>query len=61
MLGVIFVLIIAAAVTYYVKVYNSPNARQVRELCKGKTEEQAKTIEYFMKEGCLTKTISDDE
>lgn len=54
-------LIIVVAVVYYVKVYNSPNAKAVRELCKGKTPEQVKAIEYFCKEGCMTKTISDDE
>lgn len=35
---------------------------QLKALCKGKTEEQKKTIEYFLKQpGCLSKVISDDE
>lgn len=57
----LLVLIIAAAVVYYTKVYNSPNAKAVRAVCQGKTPEQVKTVEYFCKEGCMTKTISDDE
>lgn len=54
-------LIIVAAVVYYTKVYNSPNAKAVRAVCQGKTPEQVKTVEYFCKEGCMTETISDDE
>ena len=60
MVQLFFLLIVVAAV-WYVKVYNSPNARAVRALTQGKTEEQTKTIEYFCKEGCMTKTISDSE
>nr|DAJ09937.1 MAG TPA: hypothetical protein [Caudoviricetes sp.] len=60
-MGALLVLIIAAAVVYYTKVYNSPNAKAVRAVCQGKTPEQVKTVEYFCKEGCMTKTISDDE
>ena len=58
--GLIFLLIVAAIV-YYMKVYNSPNAKAVRAVCQGKTPDQVKTIESFCKEGCMTKTISDDE
>ena len=57
----VLIILLAGAFAWYTKVYNSPNARAVRALTKGKTEEQAKTIEYFCKEGCMTKTISDDE
>ena len=57
----LIIIIIVAAIVWYSKVYNSPNARAVRQLTKGKTEEQTKTIEYFCKEGCMTKTISDEE
>ena len=61
-MGVLFIIIIiVAAIVWYSKVYNSPNARAVRQLTQGKNEEQAKTIEYFCKEGCMTKTISDEE
>lgn len=60
-MGALLVLIIVAAVVYYTKVYNSPNAKAVRAVCQGKTPEQVKTVEYFCKEGCMTKTISDDE
>lgn len=58
--GLFFLLIVIAAV-WYLMVYNSPNARAVRALTQGKTVEQTKTIEYFCKEGCMTKTISDSE
>lgn len=32
-----------------------------RAVCQGKTPEQQKVIEYFCKEGCMTKTIDDEE
>lgn len=54
-------ILIIAAIVWYTKVYNSPNAKAVRQLTQGKNEEQKKTIEYFCKEGCMTKTITDDE
>ena len=60
-MGVIVVILIIAAVVYYTQVYNSPNAKAVRDLCKGKTADQQKVIEYFCKEGCLTKTMTDEE
>lgn len=60
-MGFLVVLLIIAALVYYTKVYNSPNAKAVRAVCQGKTPDQVKTIEYFCKEGCMTKTISDDE
>ena len=60
-MGTIIVLLIILGAVYYFKVYNSPNAQAVRALINGKTPEQSKAIEYFVKEGCLTKTISDDE
>ena len=60
-MGVIVVLLIVAVAIYYTQVYNSPNAKAVRKLTQGKNEEQKKTIEYFCKEGCMAKTISDDE
>lgn len=57
----IVILIIVAAIVYYTKVYNSPNAKAVRAVCQGKTAEQQSVIEYFCKEGCMVKTISDEE
>lgn len=54
-------IVIVAACLYYDKVYNSPNAKAVRAACKGKTPEQKKVIEYFCKEGCMTKTMDDEE
>lgn len=57
----VFVIIVVAAIVWYLKVYNSPNAKAVRKLTQGKTDEQTKTIEYFCKEGCMTRTITDDE
>lgn len=60
-MGGILLILIVAAVVYYIKVYNSPNAKAVRALCQGKTPEQKKVIEYFCKEGCMTKTITDEE
>lgn len=57
----VFVIIVVAAIVWYLKVYNSPNAKAVRRLTQGKTDEQTKTIEYFCKEGCMTRTITDDE
>lgn len=60
-MGFIIVILIVAAIVYYNKVYNSPNAKAVRNLCQGKNADQQKVIEYFCKEGCMTKTMSDDE
>lgn len=41
---------------------SDPNAQLIKEVCRGKTEEQKKVIEYFCKqEGCLSKNMSDDE
>lgn len=57
---IIFILIVAALVILYQK-YNSPNARAVRKMTRGKTEEQKKTIEYFCRQGCMAKTITDAE
>ena len=57
----VLIILIAAGAVYYTKVYNSPNAKAVRALTAGKNDEQKKTIEYFVKEGCMTKTITDDE
>lgn len=60
-MAALIIILIIVAVVWYTKVYNSPNAKAVRTLTKGKTEEQTKTIEYFCKEGCMAKTISDEE
>lgn len=60
-MGFLLIIIIAGAIVYYTKVYNSPNAKAVRAVCQGKTPDQVKTVEYFCKEGCMTKTITDDE
>ena len=41
---------------------SDPNAQLIKEVCRGKSEEQKKVIEYFCKqEGCLSKNMSDDE
>ncbi len=41
---------------------NNPDKALLKEVCRGKSEEQKKVIEYFCKEeGCLSKNISDDE
>lgn len=60
-MGFLLLIVIVAAILYYTKVYNSPNAKAVRAVCQGKTPEQKKVIEYFCKEGCMTKTMDDEE
>lgn len=41
---------------------NDPNKQLVQSVSAGKTEEQRKVIEYFLKqEGCLSKNMTDDE
>ena len=60
-MGFLLLIVIVAAILYYTKVYNSPNAKAVRAVCQGKTPEQQKVIEYFCKEGCMTKTMDDEE
>jgi len=36
-MGFLLIIIIAGAIVYYTKVYNSPNAKAVRAVCQGKT------------------------
>ncbi len=55
------IILIAAAIMYWKMGPGSDNAKAVKRLTNGKTEEQKKTIEYFCREGCGAKTISDDE
>lgn len=59
----ILILVVAAFVCY--KGYDFPNAKQVKKLCKGKTDEQKKTIYYFLRKGWLAKIVdkimTDDE
>lgn len=41
---------------------NTDNSYLLKEVCKGKTSEQVKVIEYFCKqEGCLSKNMTDEE
>ncbi|WP_409969080.1 hypothetical protein RFF05_03755 [Bengtsoniella intestinalis] len=41
---------------------SDPNAKLIQEACRGKTEEQKKVIEYFVKqEGCFSKNMTSDE
>lgn len=58
MVLVIILLIVAAAVVYF-KLKSDP--AWIKELCKGKTDEQKKVIRYFVREGCLSGTMSDAE
>ena len=60
-MGFIIFLLIVAGLVYFFGVYNSPNAKAVRALCSGKNADQQKVIEYFCKEGCMTKTMDDSE
>jgi len=59
-MGFFGLIAIVAAICFY-KWYMSPNAVAVRKLCEGKTGDQKKVINYFLREGCLTGKISDDE
>ena len=56
----IILLIIVGAVVYY-KMLNTPDVRLVKELSRGKTEEQAKVITYFVQKNRWKKNLSDDE
>ena len=60
-MGSLVFLIIVGGLVWFFKVYNSPNAKAVRALCEGKNAEQTKVIEYFVKDGCGSKTMSDQE
>lgn len=55
----IIILVLVAALWIYLKIARDP--ANVREACKGKTEEQKQVIRYFLVEGCGKKTISDAE
>ena len=41
-MGALLFILIVAAIVYYTKVYNSPNAKAVRAICQGKTPDQQK-------------------
>lgn len=42
-------------------IFKIENSKKVKALCKKKTKNQQEVIKYFVDEGCLSKTISDEE
>ncbi|MCD8189623.1 MAG: hypothetical protein LUD78_05295 [Clostridiales bacterium] len=58
---IVIVIVIVVVLIHHFKVRNSPNAKAVKALCKDKTPEQRKVIEYFCKEGRKAKILSDEE
>lgn len=58
---IVIILLIAVIAAW--KIFNNPNAKAVRNLCKGKTADQKKVIEYFCLRGLLAKIkcMSDEE
>ena len=57
----LWILLIIGAILIYTKCYKSSNAKEVRELCRGKSFEQEKVIKYFCREGCMANIMTDDE
>lgn len=55
----IIIIVLLIAVAIYFKLKSDP--AWIKELCKGKTDEQKKVIRYFVREGCLSGTMSDAE
>lgn len=62
---IIVVLVIIIAYVYYHIMFGSANAKLVRRLKKGRTEEQKKVVDYFVRQSSLGRmlahTISDDD
>ncbi len=54
----VIIFLIVGAIVYF-KFKRDPS--WVKDLCKGKTEEQKKVIRYFVLEGCLAGTMSDSD
>ena len=59
-MGFLFFLIFIAAVIFF-KIYSSPKETLARELSKGKTQEQIKTIRYLLETTLGPKWTSDSE
>jgi hypothetical protein len=56
------IVIAAVGFSIYYKFTNTPSAMLARRIANGKTAEQQRVIEYFVRdEGCLNKNMSDDE
>ncbi|GHV09673.1 hypothetical protein FACS1894162_0750 [Bacteroidia bacterium] len=57
MTGIIF-LVIIGVIGYF---YLSADPKEFKERCKGRTDDQKKALRYFMVDGCLKKTVNDEE
>ena len=56
-MGFIFILIVIAVVVLWLM--RDPS--WLREIYKGKNAEQKKVIRYFLREGCLSRVMKDEE
>jgi hypothetical protein len=61
MVGLIIILILVGAGVYFYKSSPMSDPSAVKQRYKNRSEEQKKVIRYFTVEGCLSKTISDEE
>ena len=61
MIGLIISIVIIGAVYYFYKSSPMSDPAAVKQRCKGRSDEQKKVIRYFCVDGCLSKTMSDQE
>jgi len=58
MVGFIIFLLIVGVIGYF---YLSGDSKEVKQYCKGRTDEQKSVVRYFMNDGCLQKQMKDAE
>lgn len=61
MVGFIIFLVIVGAIVYYYKSSPMGDPSEVKQSYKNRSEQQKNVIRYFAVEGCLSKTISDQQ
>lgn len=57
----LIIILIIGGIVYYKKTVGSENAKLVKNLTRGKNQEQTDVITYFVRQGCGAKTITDDQ
>ena len=60
-MALFLIIIIVGAIVFYKQTAGSENAKLVKSLTRGKNPQQAAVITYFKRQGCMAKTITDDE
>ncbi len=61
MVGFIIFLVIVGAIAYYYKSSPMSDPSEIKQSYKNRSQQQKNVIRYFAVEGCLSKTISDQQ